>query len=149
MLLFPAYAVLVWYFCVRFRRQVWGFVALAFGLTFVATLATVQRRLRASFDFDGFVFTHLDFLLWVEFIAIGGIGLFLVCLPSHAAHVPCRKCGYELEGLEDTNPTCPECGLAFAARKLKPMKCGACGARSLMDPEKPRCGCDDPVNTSI
>jgi ribosomal protein S27AE len=113
-------------------------------LAFILTRCDARNRAATAacvVDFNGFVFTHLDFLLWVEFIAIGGIGLFLVCLPSHAAHVPCRKCGYELEGLEDTNPTCPECGLAFAARKLKPMKCGACGARSLMDPEKPRCSC--------
>ncbi|MFO0831897.1 MAG: hypothetical protein U0637_08635 [Phycisphaerales bacterium] len=144
-LLFPAYAVLIWYLCVRFRRQVWGFVSLAFGLTFVATLATLQHRLRASFDLDGFVFTHLDFLLWVEFAAIGLVGIFLLCLPTHAAASPCRACGYELDGLEHDNPMCPECGLRFAARKPRRMRCGICGVRSEMDPERPRCvHCDGP-----
>lgn len=142
-LLFPAYAVLVWYYCVRFRRQAWGFVALAFGLTLVATLATLQRRVRTAFDFEGFIFSNLDFLLWVEFAAIAGVGLFLLCLPTHTAHVPCRKCGYELEGLDDCNPTCPECGLLFAARKPKRLTCGVCGVKSSMDPEKPRCAACD------
>lgn len=145
MLLFPAYAIFVWYFCVRFRRQVWGFVALAFGLTLVATLATLQRRLYLAYDSDSFMVTHLDFLLWLEFFAIGAVGLFLACLPTHAADVPCRKCGYELSGLDDSNPTCPECGTASAARKPKRMTCGACGVRSDMDPEQPRCtACEAP-----
>ena len=140
MLLFPAYCILVWYFCVRFRRQVWGFLALACGVTFIVTLATLQRRLREIIQLSDSSFSNLDFLLWVESGAVLVVGLFLVCLPAHRCQIPCRGCGYELEGLEHNNPRCPECGLESAARKPRRLACGVCGRKSLMDPERPRCG---------
>ncbi len=139
MLLFPAYSIFVWYLCVRFRRTIWGFLALACGVLGVITLTMVQRRVRDAIGMEPTPFSNLDFLLWIESVAVLVVGLFLTCLPAHRCHLPCRNCSYELDGLEDDNPTCPECGLQNAARKLKRSRCAQCGDRALMDPARHRC----------
>jgi len=64
---------------------------------------------------DGKLF---DYLLIVEAVITCVVGVFLACLPRNIAKRPCRKCGYELAGLENANPTCPECGLLFAYKQV-------------------------------
>lgn len=114
MLLFALYAFGVWLLCFRWRRQWQGFVALASGVLLVVTLAMLDRRLREWGGERGSGFTSLQFLLWVESGIIALVGLFICVLPKGYAKVPCRKCGYELAGLEQENPRCPECGIEFA-----------------------------------
>jgi ribosomal protein S27AE len=139
MLLFPIYAMLVWFACYRYRRTFAGFCAVAAGTAGVITIALLERRVRLWLDIDANPLTNLQFLLWIEAGTVGLLGLVCVMAPQHRAEVPCRRCGYELEGLEHENPTCPECGTTFAARRPTKMRCGRCGERSLMDPIKPRC----------
>jgi hypothetical protein len=61
----------------------------------------------------------LQLLLWMEAGAVAVVGGFIVLLPRRNAVMPCRKCGYELKGLEDENPRCPECGKEHAAFEPK------------------------------
>lgn len=115
MMLLPIYAVLTWYFCFRFRRQVWGWLALAVSLMMIAMVMVLEQRIRTWVGAGENPFTSLQFILWGEVIIVGVGGAFILCLRKGGAEVPCRKCGYELIGLEVENPQCPECGLKQAA----------------------------------
>ncbi|CAG0987542.1 hypothetical protein PHYC_02107 [Phycisphaerales bacterium] len=122
MFLFPLYAALVWYGCFRWRRRFLGFASLAAGVMGVAFLAgvdvVVTRWLTHQFPKPLFLL-----MLAAEAGIILPVGLFVVMMPRERIELPCRGCGYELEGLETANPTCPECGLIHARRR-----CGRCRA---------------------
>jgi hypothetical protein len=115
MMLLPLYAVLTWYFCFRFRRRAWGWLALGVSLMLIAMVMMIERRVRTWVGAPDNAFTSLQFVLWGEVIIVGLGGAFILCLRRGSAEVPCRKCGYELAGLEVENPRCPECGLGEAA----------------------------------
>ncbi|GEM_PF-1184547 len=117
MMLLPLYALLTWYFCFRYRRQLAGWAALGVSLTLIATLMEIEQRVRTWVGANENAFTSLQFVLWGEVIIVGLGGAFILCLRRGGAEIPCRKCGYELAGLEDENPKCPECGQADAAFK--------------------------------
>lgn len=147
MILFLVYALFVWYLCFKHRRQWLGVLCLICALTFVAILGRLYESVidwaRASgnhlFDgrSDGRMF---NFLLVLESGIILVVGVFLLCLPRITASLPCRKCGYELSGLDESNPTCPECGLLFAARK--PTACPVCGKNTMAEAHTSACdGC--------
>lgn len=120
MFVFPVYAALVWYACFRWRRQFLGFAALGAGVMGVLLLAmldvVVTRWLTHQVTKPLFVL-----LLLAEAGIILPVGAFVVMMPRERVELPCRACGYELLGLEIANPTCPECGLEHAARKLRPV----------------------------
>jgi hypothetical protein len=142
--LFLFYAVFVWYLCFKHRRQWIGVLSLIAGLTFVAILGRLYESMiawaKASgnqlFDgrSDGRMFT---FLLVLEAAIVLVVGVFLLCLPRIIAVRPCRKCTYELSGLDDPNPTCPECGLKFAV--TKPTLCPMCNITPLADARQAAC----------
>lgn len=127
LILFPAYAFLVWYACLRWRRQLMGVAALVLGVMLIALLAQFDLTIRRALHLhdDGPLFR---FMLYSEGVIVGMVGAILVLVPSHPAAVqPCRRCGYELHGLEVANPTCPECGTAYAASKVELAPCIGCG----------------------
>jgi hypothetical protein len=83
-------------------------------------------------------------LLGVEAIIVAVVGIFFWCLPRHVALVPCRRCSYELSGLDGDNPTCPECGLEFAAARLSERHCPACQTTRLWRVDRTRCDVCEP-----
>jgi hypothetical protein len=119
MMLFPLYALFIWYLCFKHRRRWQGFVAWAAGVLGVVTFAVLDARIRTWLGFQPGALISLQLLLWMEAGAVALVGGFIVILPRRYAQVPCRKCGYELRGLEEENPRCPECGLEEAAFKVK------------------------------
>ncbi|MFO0857693.1 MAG: hypothetical protein U0640_10100 [Phycisphaerales bacterium] len=118
MMILPLYALLIWYYCFRHRRRLLGWCALALGLLGMATISMLERTIRAWAGGESGAFTSFQFILYGEMIIVTVGGLFIVLLPRRDAEVPCRKCGYELHGLEEKNPRCPECGLDAAAFKV-------------------------------
>ena len=72
------------------------------------------------------------------------VGVFVVLLPLVVVDTPCRRCRYDLAGLESENPTCPECGMAHAAIKVKRRVCRGCGVEMFVvrgdNPTCQKCG---------
>jgi hypothetical protein len=116
MLLFPLYAICIWYCCARWRRSLGGFAALIFGEVFVLTFMFLLKRVLVWSGGSPAVLDNFSLLLWGELAIVGLVGGVLVALPTTRAQHPCRKCGYELVGLEEHPPRCPECGLIAKAR---------------------------------
>lgn len=109
LILFPLYAVLVWYACYRWRRHFLGVAALAagvLGVAFLAWLDVVLTRLISN-RFPSMLFL---LLLGAEAGVLIPVGIFVWLVPRERAAMPCGGCGYELKGLEAETPKCPECG---------------------------------------
>jgi hypothetical protein len=144
MVLFPLYAVFIWYFCFRWRRSWVGWGALFLGVLGVGVLAWVHRMLTIAFsgDFENPMLFQL--LLAAEAGLVLFVGGFIVLLPMEVADTPCRGCSYDLAGLEEDNPTCPECGMVHAARKVRRRVCRGCGVEMFLvrgdNPTCPSCG---------
>jgi hypothetical protein len=135
LVLFPLYAFLVWYACLRWRRQLMGVAALVVGILLILLLAQLDVAIRRALHLadNGPLFR---FMLYAEGGMVGMVGALLVLLPPRRnAHTPCRSCGYELLGLDDVNPTCPECGMTFAATKVELAPCIICGQAALAAPD--------------
>src|SRR5262245_59091878 len=111
MILFPIYAVVIWYLCFRWRRQWIGWGCLVLGLAGVGLLGWVHRTLNTAFFGEDVNPLLFQILLVAEAALVLVMGGFSVTLPIEVAEVPCRRCHYDLAGLEDDNPTCPECGM--------------------------------------
>ena len=118
MILFPAFAALVWFAALRWRRTVRGFAAVAAGLAIILMVAYFHQRLGDWVEFEIF---RPEFQLVLRSYAgiLTAVGLYICVLPRRpaddsTARVPCAKCGYELEGLAVEHPgelgRCPECG---------------------------------------
>jgi hypothetical protein len=133
-ILFLFYAVLVWFFCFRWRRQWMGLVAVSAGVACVFLMSMMVHSISRWFQRAGLGtgadVRLFDYLLMVEAGVVGVVGLFIVFLPRERVETPCRRCGYELAGLEVANPTCPECGLAYAAVRVRRGRCVGCGRRA-------------------
>ncbi len=130
LILFPIYALLVWYACLRWRRQLMGVAALLLGLALIGLLARLDIAVRQALHLpdNGPLFR---FMLYAEAVIVALVGGLLVFLPPRKlAKVPCRRCGYELHGLDEANPTCPECGTEFAAIKVELAPCAGCGLQT-------------------
>jgi hypothetical protein len=127
MVLFPVYAVFVWYLCLRWRRTWVGWASLFLGVAGIGALEWFRQTLSQLLGgiLDGPLF---PLLLAAEAGLVLVVGAFIATLPTEVAQAPCRKCHYDLTGLEDDNPTCPECGTLHAARKVRKRACRACGA---------------------
>ncbi len=125
MLLLAAYAAITWY-AIFLKRRTWsGLALLILSLVGVAVLAyldlTLHRYLVGGSPSIGF-----QLILASEAFMILAVGTMLLVLPRERAAVPCRACGYELRGLDDANPRCPECGLEHAARRPRAGRCVQC-----------------------
>jgi hypothetical protein len=119
MMLFPLYALFVCFLCFKHRRRWRGIAAWAAGVVSIVTFAVLDSHIRTWMGFSPGSLVSLQLLLWMEAGAVAVVGGFIVLLPRRNAVMPCRKCGYELKGLEDENPRCPECGKEHAAFEPK------------------------------
>lgn len=143
MILFPVYAVFVWYFCLRWRRTWIGWASLFLGVAGIGVLAwfhlTISKLLAGALDGPLF-----PLLLAAEAGFILVVGAFIATLPLEVAQTPCRRCRYDLAGLDSDNPTCPECGMHHAARKVRRCACRVCGGELWVarsdNPACPSCG---------
>jgi len=152
MIFFLFYAAFVWYLCFRYRRRWAGFACVGVGVLIVWLVAQffhlMHHWIRAAnpdrYDphDDGRLF---DFLLIVEAVMVAVVGLYLACLPRHIAVRPCRRCKYELAGLENENPTCPECGLTFAFSRVMSRDCPRCGVEAMLSARDNDCPACRPV----
>ncbi|MBX3382021.1 MAG: hypothetical protein KF864_00795 [Phycisphaeraceae bacterium] len=142
-ILFLFYAVLVWYFCFRWRRQWMGVVSVAAGVACVFLLSMLVHSISRWFQRAGIGagadVRLFDYLLMVEAGVVGIVGMFIVLLPRERVQKPCRGCGYELAGLDEENPRCPECGLAGAAARVRRRRCVGCGVRAELAAGTSRC----------
>jgi hypothetical protein len=145
-ILFLFYAAFVWYLCFKHRRQWRGLLALGVGMALLWLAADLYRlaiRWAKSTNstlldtgHDGKLFLML---LALEAIAVVVVGIFFWCLPREVRIRPCRRCKYELHGLDDDNPTCPECGLVSAAVKIRARRCPSCGIRTAWRIDREEC----------
>lgn len=139
MFIFPLYAALVWYCCARWRREFLGFAAYLAGVLGIVLLVYIDIRLMRLI-FNTAVAPTFLLLLWAEAGIIALIGGFIVLSPKQRVARPCRACGYELEGLDDPNPRCPECGIATAFSEPSDGSCVSCGTRTAaVSAHAPRC----------
>jgi hypothetical protein len=114
-LLLAIYAMLVWALCFRFRRRLAGFVAWVAGVVAAATIAVLDRKVRVWLGDPDDAFSSMQMVLWAEVAIVSVMGLFIWAMPRRPApEFPCKRCGYDLAGLETSAPTCPECGGANA-----------------------------------
>lgn len=127
MLLFPIYIAIVCYACYRWRRTFIGCVCVLAGLLGVGALYWIDRTLHIAWGRDPEQ-SFLRPMLVVEAMIVLVLGSMLLFIPRERKILPCRTCRYELHGLEDKNPTCPECGLANAAYPMNRRACRRCGA---------------------
>lgn len=128
MMLFPAYALVVWFFAMKWRRMWRGFAAVAVGTLGVHFVATLYIKIGLML---GMSRVESMLLLLYPFAAIVAVvGLYLAMLPR-VAHEACRRCGYSLHGLEersnDSIIVCPECGCRHAMVAKDETNCSQCG----------------------
>ena len=102
-------------------------------------IESIQRWLARSGSSMTMDARLMHMLLGVEAGMVGIVGVFFACLPREQPEKPCRRCRYELSGLEESNPTCPECGLPHAAAKVRLAVCAECGRHTLIQRSKHVC----------
>lgn len=144
--IFPAiYAVIIWYLAMRWRRQWPGYGVVAAGFLSLLALDLAMRRWNhgAAEHPGGLVIGYelLAILLRPYAVLLGVVGLFIVCLPRvPPTEAHCRKCHYDLTGLDPRALICPECGVAqhyrcsvceheFKDASPADLKCPECGTR--------------------
>lgn len=110
MILFAVYAVVVWFLAMRWRRTLLGFVV---PLAAVAGAVLMTWLLRLWLIEVAYL--QLSLLMWAEAIIVGGIGLFIACLPRRPPGRYCPWCWYDTGGLGAEIKTCPECGGVIVA----------------------------------
>lgn len=128
MILFAFYAALVWYGCWHYRRRWQGFLVYGlsvFGMYFLWRVYVALVR----FSRGGWDTSSMLLLFGAEAFIVLVVGGTLLAVRREKVVMPCRRCRYELEGLEYQNPRCPECGLEHAFRKPRRGRCRLCGER--------------------
>lgn len=113
MIIFAIYAMLVWYLVLRWRRRVLGFVvALGSGLAALAIGRYVPDMFASADGAFG-----MKWLIYAEAVLVGGMGLFIACLPRKPEYAHCPYCRYDLRGLDEGTARCPECGQPVLGRE--------------------------------
>lgn len=115
MILLAAYAVFIFYLAMRYRRQWGGFVSVAGGvllLLLIARPALEEHNVLTALLPVGMRvgYKHLLILILPEAALIALVGFFIASLPRNLSATACRKCKYELGGLNPIGLVCPECG---------------------------------------
>jgi len=108
--IFPLYAVLIWYFAMRWRRQVRGFAVVLAGTAGCWISVEILMLFNERLDGSPYLFTHF---IWGEAALILLLGTYICCLPRPPKGRHCGYCWYDLTGLSsfpDEAFVCPECG---------------------------------------
>lgn len=113
MLVFPVYAMFVWYLCWRFRRRWEGFAAVLLGGAGVVGTGLLHVKIR---DWTGGAIDieNAQILLYTYGVLVLGMGVFFVVMPTsfrnrRAERGQCVACGYDVRAL-GAGDRCPECG---------------------------------------
>lgn len=112
MLIFTAYALLVWLLAVRWRRSPAGFVVTLAGLAGLVAAGYFHVKLG---DWFGWYIAAMQLILYPYTIIVTAVGFFLASLPRLCPDtVSCVQCAYDLRGLtsegQHVRIRCPECG---------------------------------------
>lgn len=107
MLFFPIYAMIIWAGAMYWRRK-WPALAItAAGVL----LLLIAGRLFIAYEHllpSGTRLFHE--LLWPYTLFVGAMGFYIALLPRPAKGHECKRCRYDLRGLDPHNLICPECG---------------------------------------
>lgn len=109
---FVGYALLVWYFVAKHRREWLGIGWVAVGVAGLLGLNYLHYKIgrwsaAQSQDGQGIMLPVLQTIMYPYTALVGLVGLFIVAMPK-TYRAGCVRCGYDLSGLEE--PNCPECG---------------------------------------
>lgn len=132
-MIFPViYAVVLWFLAARFRRMWQGILIVSIAIGLLALLGTtaiehedrwiIGPRASRMPEWWRYGSKQLLILLIPYTILVGGVAVFLVSLPRPRLKMSCRKCSYDLSGLNPLGLVCPECGA-----EQGPHHCRACG----------------------
>ncbi|MBL8763034.1 MAG: hypothetical protein JNM07_02045 [Phycisphaerae bacterium] len=135
-------SVIVWYLTFRWRRTWLG-----------ASVLTMAVSLLASAWYAVYLFqiTRLPIIMpelvsvmlgpYTVMVAI--VGLFILLMPTRLPNHVCRRCRYDLSGLDPVGLVCPECGTPSNLIPSPPpahLVCpGCCLYLSGVDPELTHC----------
>lgn len=120
-----AYAVLVWYGALRWRRNWRGVLAVAVGVLGVAMIGYLHYMLNEWTQ--GRVYLRvLQVLLYPYGVLVAAVGFFISALPRVYSGSQCRTCGYDLRGLETDERVCPECATKHALSHRAGEPCRVC-----------------------
>ncbi len=116
MIIFPAYAAIVWYFAYRFRRRIAGvLVVLGSALPPLVLTAVVSYANRGPQDSGLFILNNLQgygvvlHILTVPYVLVLiAVGAIATSQHRQRPHITCPRCHYDLEG--NATGQCPECG---------------------------------------
>jgi len=120
--LFPLYGVLVWWLVFRGRRRWSGLGWLVAGESVIVALAIFHVHLGRWGDIQ---IQSLQLLLYSYAGLLALVGLFLFVQPRIYAvrgRRLCRACGYDLVGMLEEAPVCPECGTTYDPSLFKPAR---------------------------
>ena len=98
MVFFPVYAVLVWYFALKWRRRWPSLAAVVLGLAGIVVIWMFHSWLNAQTDGRINVWC-LRMLLAPYGALVTFVGLYLAVLPRSPIPDHCRLCEYDLRGL--------------------------------------------------
>lgn len=122
MLFFPFLAALIWYYAGKYRRSWRGVVAILAGAAVFLLLEILLIRLGAL-HIGGLQPWIVVWMLIVSSVLVIGVAIFIVLLPlTPPPYVHCRRCRYNLSGLDAADLDCPECGLQWS----RPLRCPHC-----------------------
>jgi hypothetical protein len=106
--LFVGYALLVWFFAARHRRQVLGFVCVLSGTLALAAVGLAHYEIGRRIP--GLYMQNMQVILYPYTLLVLVIGVYIACMPRPRLLGACGGCGYSLAGLAPDSLVCPECG---------------------------------------
>lgn len=122
MLFFPFLAVLIWYFAGKYRRTWRGVLAVFVGMAVFALLEMTLIR-AGTMGFAGMKPWLVVWLLIFSGVLVMAVSIFIFFMPTAPPpYVHCKKCRYNLTGLDSLDLKCPECGLVWT----RPTRCPHC-----------------------
>ncbi len=121
MFLFVAYALLVWFAALRWRRRLAGLAAIVASMFVLHLVNLVHGDVARAFGYDANIFRGL---MYPYMGLVAAIGLYLFSFPRELprGRVHCRACWFDLSDHEELTPDtpCPECGTTQTeAKSLK------------------------------
>ncbi|MEO1534932.1 MAG: hypothetical protein AAFS11_05160 [Planctomycetota bacterium] len=111
MFLFVAYALIVWYAALRYRRRAAGIACIIAAMFGLHLFNLVHGDIARTFGYDENIFRGL---MYPYMGLVAAIGLYLFSFPRELPRglVHCRACWFDLSDHEELTPDtpCPECG---------------------------------------